>query len=218
MATVGQLIQSSMRLIGHLEPGFTPSTDHTNVGVDALNRLIAMWTAKGTMVYQISRDTLALTGAATYMWGVGQPLTSTKPTRIKSVQYKPTSNIAMPVEIVTADKWDAVVDTTATGYPDMLFYDYAEVIGTMYLSPIPPTGGSLLLSSYKALGATFDASTVLYQPVGYEHALRYNLAVLLAPEFRRELPQYVMDEAIKSEAALAALNAEILGPMIGGAK
>lgn len=214
--TVQQLANAAMGLLGHLEPGFTPSTDHTNVAVATLNSLLESLAAEGVMVYAIIEDGVVSSGSQAYTWGSAGNITTTKPIRLKS-GYFLINNIQLPFKFVSAEEWAQIVDPTSVGYPEKAYYNYAQPTGTLSLWPIPTSTGVVHVFSYKQLQSVVDASTTLALPPGYEEMLQYNLALALAPKFRRmPAPDVVVALAASSKAALARLNAEILGPMIGG--
>lgn len=209
--TVSGLIQQALMLMGDMGPGYTASNDVLNTGMETANALLSAWSTEGNMVPSVSANNWTATGAAAVTFGTGGTLNSPRPLKIISARMVANS-IPLPVEIVTAEEWAARVtdDSATSNYPEILFCDYANPQSTMLLWPTPNSGGVLYLYSIKPL-TTFAAlgDTVVLHP-GYEHALTYNLAVLLAPKLRRQVPEYVVSAANAAKAGLARLNEEVL--------
>jgi hypothetical protein len=205
-------VNQTLRLIGVLDSGETPSTTESNDALDALNQLITSWSAAGVPIYAVAKDTLALTGAPSYTIGTGGNITTARPVKLKSAQVV-NGGVSMPIEIVTAEVWVQIKDRTMTGkFAQQLYYDGAYPLGTLALWPSPVTGSSLELYSLKPLAGFAALGDTINLPPGYEHALKYNLAAVLAPDYGRALAPEVNAEATVAKAAIASLNAQVLGP------
>lgn len=214
--TVLTLIESAFRLIDVLQPGYSATALDYAAAFDALNQLVASWSAEGTMIYSVVDDTVSSNATELYTWGSAGAFTTAKPVRIKSARAANTANVSMPIEIVTSERWDAVLDRSANaqGFPEILYYDYALPTGFLKVWPIFPAGGTIVIHSYKAVPSFGATSDVVNLPPGYEMALRYNLAIVLGPEHRRQLDPSIPPIAAQTKAALAQLNAAVLGTEI----
>ena len=67
--------------------------------------------------------------------------------------------------------------------PTGIYYDPSYPDGRVYVVPVPDTALTITLVHDEAFTALASVSTSLSFPPGYERALRYALAVELAPEF-----------------------------------
>ena len=65
---------------------------------------------------------------------------------------------------------------------------------------------TLVLDSWKPLSTLAALTTSLSLPPGYERALRYALALELAPEYGRQVSEIVMAAAVESKAAIKRMN------------
>lgn len=210
--TVQQFVNSALRLIGVIDSGETPSTAESDDAFAALNQLLANWSAAGVPVYQVSRDVLPLTGAASYTIGAGGTIPTARPVKIKSAQVA-SGGVTFPVQVVTSEIWTRVKDQTRTGkFADELYYDGGYPLGTIALWPNPPTGSSLELYSLKPLTAFGSLTETVNLPPGYEHALRFALAQALAPEYGAVLSPELQTGAAEAKTAIATLNTQVLGP------
>lgn len=209
--TVSGLIQQALMLMGDMGPGYTASNDVLNTGLETANAMLASWSAEGNMVPFVSANNWTATGAAAVTFGTGGTLNSPRPLKILSARMV-VNNVPEPVELVDAVQWAERVDdeSAAANYPEILFCDYANPQSTMLLWPTPNSGGVLYLYSLKALSVFAALGDTISMHPGFEHALTYNLAVLLAPKLRRQVPEYVVSVANAAKAGLARLNEEVL--------
>ena len=210
MATVQQFVNSTLRLIGVLDSGETPSTSESNDAFDALNQLLANWSSAGVPIYRVTLDSIPLTGAASYTF-------SARPVKLKSAHVT-ADNVSMPVQIVTSEIWSELKDRTLTGkFAQQLYYDGGYPTGTFYLWPNPGAGSTISIYSLKPLAAFGSLSATIDLPPGYEQALRFALAAALAPEYGRPLPPEVTAGAAEAKTSIGALNAQVLGPPLPAA-
>lgn len=209
--TVSGLIQQALMLMGDMGPGYTASADVLNTGLETANALLASWSAEGNMVAHVTINTHTTTGAAVYTIGTGANINSARPLKVLAAKML-ANNIPLPVEVVDAVEWSLrSEDDSATGsYAEVLFCDYSQPTANLYLWPTPAVGSVLYLYSLKPLSAFSATGDVISLHPGYEHALTYNLAVLLAPKLRRQVPEYVVAAANAAKAGLARLNEEVL--------
>lgn len=207
MATVQEFISSTLRLIRVLDSGETPTATESNDALVALNQLIASWSAAGVPVYQESKDIISLTGASLY------PLPS-RPVKITAahVSY---SGITFPVAIVTSAQWTQPKDRTATSkFAKELYYDGGYPTGTIGLWPIVSSGSTLELYSLKPLASFASLGDTISLPPGYEQALRFALAGVLAPEYGSAMPPEYAAAAADARQSIAAMNMATLGAAV----
>jgi hypothetical protein len=213
MATALDLINAAGRLIGELRAGRTFSDAENTDMLGALNQMLGEWSEEQFAIYQISRDQLTLTGLETYTMGPGGTLATTRPTRITAASAQTTAGTSNDVAIVDANAWSArVYDIAETGlFVELLFPDYAFPLVTLRTWPRPPTG-SLILYSFKPLTEFATLSSVASFPPGYEEAVVYNLATLIAPQFNKRPTEDVINIADRSRLAISKTNAQLLPP------
>jgi hypothetical protein len=213
--TVQNIVDEALRLIKVLRANasFTTGSAEYQTCVDALNQVVDAFNADGTSIYQIVRESLSLTGAATYTIGTGATFNTVRPEKIRAASIFVSNNAQQKVEIVSAEKFTALADRVRTGlFADMLFYDAAYPNGNISLWPIPLTGATLDLLSLKPVALFVAITDTVAFPPGYLEALKYALAVAIEPEF----PDAVMNPAIVARAAatrasLATLNEVAIG-------
>lgn len=203
--TVQEFINSTLRLLGVIASGESPSTSESDDAFAVLNQLTGNWSAAGAPIYQLTRQTVPLTGLAEYAL-------ATRPTKIRSAAVIAAGGAAQEVQPTTAEQWSAIRDKSRTGlFADLFLYDGAFSSGTIRLWPAPATGGTLELWTLAPLAAFASLSATISLPPGYEHALRFALAEVLAPEYGAPLSPDIAKGAAEAKGAIARLNAEVLG-------
>ena len=172
------LIRAALRAIGVIAPGETPTADEEQDGLQALKFMLRHWSDRNIRIYVTEENSVALSGAESYTIGPsGGAITTTLPAGIKRV--------------FTKDPGGSEIDVNYR-------YNAGFPLGTLYVSKY--LSGTLYVESWKQLtNPTVITSTVLFPP-GYDEAIKWNLALRLAPEYGREPSPIVVS------MALAALN------------
>ena len=94
------------------------------------------------------------------------------------------NDIDYPLDILTDSQYAAEPNKTLqASMPTGIYYDPSYPDGRVYVVPVPDTALTITLVHDEAFTALASVSTSLSFPPGYERALRYALAVELAPEF-----------------------------------
>jgi len=159
--------------------------------------MLDAWATERLNVYQIVRETAALTaGQASYLLS---DLSIARPTRIDAAGILPSgSTTETNLELLTLARYRA----GAAG----LYTDNAYPSPTIHLTPTPAAGDELVLYTWQPFTAFADTSETVEFPSGYADAIRYNLAVKLAPEWGALLRADVAKMATESKAAIQSLN------------
>lgn len=210
MATALDLVKKAMRLVGALGIGETPTDDEASVGREALNSLLDSWWTQRLAVYSQTEDTLSwAAGQVSRTIGSGGDFNITRPVRVTSAAQT-IQDIDYPINILTSEQYrglpDKNVDSTLITH---LWYDLGADLGTLYAYPKPSVTATVLLRSHKQLQSFSSNTTALSLPPGYQRAVEYNLALELASEYQRQIPQQVALIASTSLAALRRLNKEV---------
>jgi hypothetical protein len=210
MSASQTIIVNALCDIGAYGPGETPSPDDLSLGLTKLNNLLDSWAAEKLQPLGLKVAQYTLTGAASYTIGPSGTFNTTRPMKIKSAAVV-VASVVRPVDILTAEKWDAIADKTRSGtFADTGFYDNGFPLATISLNP-KPASGQLKLTTYEAVVSFPDLTTVVNFPPGYERALTACLGVEMAPAMSRPLDQTLLGIAAEAKGTIAKLNAEILG-------
>ena len=204
MATAQTIINQALRKINVIASGESPSTDESDDALVTLNQLIDSWSAMQVYLYAITKTDTTMTGAASYTLG-------TRLARVLSALVTQSNGASMPVEVVDSKGWAAIIDKSRTGlFAEALWYDAAASSAKVYLSP-KPSAGTLELYSLTELTTLATLGTTVSFPKGYERLLVHALAIDLAAEFGREVPQSVIGVGQEAASGIRNLNAQVLG-------
>lgn len=209
--TARDLIRRSLMLIGVLAEGETASADALQDGLSSLNDMLGSWSTEGLTVFNRVREEFTLTpGTAAYTIGVSGTFNTSRPLEIEQATLEDQSaspTIEMPIEIISLRQWStiAIKDMQST-YPLKLYIEMTNPLAIINLWPVPSAANKLVIYSRKPLSSIASANTAIALPPGYDKALRYNLAIELAPEYGKATPPEVMNGAIEAKANIKRQN------------
>lgn len=212
--TALDLIKSSLRLIGVLASGETPTAAESADALVILNNMIESFSNEGLMIYETSRDEHTLTAAQNphTIGSSGGNITADRPLEIYRASIITTdSDVEYPIDVFKSEReWQEVSDKTIEStIPYYLWYEREFPLGKTWLYPVPSESGTLVLYTPKALSTLAGSATEISLPLGYERMLRYNLALDLGPEYGKSVPQSVIDIAKESKAAVKRTNKKV---------
>ena len=210
-STLRDMITGAMRLINVLGTGEVPSNDDMNIALSALDSLIDSWSNNRLMIYTISPYTFNLTGATSYTIGVGGDWNIDRPMAIESAYARLNSGSAQQVDIpmqsLTDAQYAAITVKNTTSTFAFSYYDNGNYpLRSIYLFPIPAAGSQVVLWLRQPLVDLTSLDTIISYPPGYERAFRFNLAVELAAEFGKSIPEQVAIISINSKLEIERLN------------
>jgi hypothetical protein len=205
MTTALELITGAARLIGIVRKGEALDNDEAVDGLEALNQMLESWTNSTLLVNARIRESFTLVGGtASYSIGTGQTFNTTRPNIITEAFIRDGS-IDTPLTIISDEQYDSVSFKTGQGLPQFLNYTPSYPYGTIKLYNTPGSAYGLHILSEKPLTEFASLATDIELPAGWKRALRFNLAVEIAPEFSQQVPAEVVEIAQQSKA-LIALN------------
>lgn len=203
------LIASSMRLIGATAASEVPTATEITDGLAVLNDMLEGWSIESLTVYATQDQTITLVpGTSVYTIGPTGSTVGVRPIAIDSafVSY---GGVDFEIEITTdTDRYNAISIKQQTGaVPVLLLYDASFPDATITLWPVPAfSPASLTITSCLQFTQLANAAQSLAYPPGYSKALRYALAVELAPEYGVIPRPAVLQIAIDSKAAIKRNN------------
>jgi hypothetical protein len=209
MATVLDVIKSSMRKIGALGQGETPSVSEAADALAALNLLLASWSIERINIYTKLRSTHALqANVQTYTIGVGGVFNVARPVMLDAAKILQSNGLESELAILKrAEDWNAIPEkSVAAVQPLSLYDDYAYPLSTLHLWPKPSGTPTLVLVSWQQLTGFTLVTDTFDLPPGYQLPIECSLAVLIAPDYGREIPAAVASIAGSSRSTVAQMN------------
>lgn len=211
------LLRSSFRLIGVLREGQGANGDDITDSLVVLNSMLASWSIDRLNVFNIRRDEYQLTASQqVYTIGTGGDFDTARPVRIDraAVIYNGGAgglNPEVPLKLLNDRDWENVtIKNLTSSIPTGLYSDNAYPLCNLNLWPVPTMDLPLILYTWAALAGGItsgDLDSDVVFPPGYEDAIRYNLAVRLAPEWDKKLRDDVVELARSSKRDIESLNA-----------
>lgn len=213
MTTVRDLIQGSFRLIGVYASGETPQPSEMQDALKTLNAMLGEWNNQRYMAYTINANTFALTiGQQNYTLGTGGDFNMARPVRIENASIlvpNGTQPMELPIPLVDDDQWQQVtVKNVPSAFPTLVYPLGNYPLNTLKFWPIPSAPCSVVLYTWNRVAPFTSINDSFTFPDGYEKAIKYGLAVELAPEYGKEAPPTVLQMAQRAKGYLAAQNWE----------
>lgn len=210
--TWADLIRSSLRLIGQLAPGRGPSGSEQTDALLALNSMLDAWRLEKLVVWNTPRTIYTLTpGQQTHTLGPGADWQAERPVRLEAAGIILDSTEAPLLIVRSPQEWALVGPKSMTAVPGVLYDDNGFPTRGLHFWPAPSQAWQVALYPWAQLSAEIDDLTSdVWFPPGYAEAVRYNLAVRLAPEWSRDIRPDVMALASDSLAAIKRQNMQMV--------
>lgn len=183
------IIKRALRIIGVLAQGETPTTNQTTEAAVALNGLVKAWEADGMPLWAIKSFNVPLTtGVSTYQIGLGKTVNTPKPLKvIQAFNHNVSSNVDVPIRIITRQEYNILGNKTSTGNPIQVYYEPLNEYGILHVFPVPSTveqTANTIVIHYQRPFEDFDAANDTPDfPQEWYDAITYGLATRLAPEY-----------------------------------
>lgn len=216
--TILDMITASMQEIGAIAAGEPVAAADAQVALVRFNGMLDLWQSERLTIYNLDREVFSfVTNQQSYTIGPAVGITTAdwtydiRPLWIQHAGVIWTASgieTEIPMKILTDDEWAATrVKAVSSTLPTYLYYNPTFPWGTLYFWPYP-TDNTVDVALYLPLPMQVVSAltTVLVLPPGYEEALRYNLAVRLAPVFGRTIDPTVAALAIESKAQIKRKN------------
>lgn len=210
--TARDLIEGSLRLLGVLATGEAASSDEASDALSSLNQMLSSWSNENLVVYQKVRDEFTLTANdGSYSWGAtagAGNFTTARPAQVlkANIELQGTDPQEIPLRILTLDEYaELSLKATDSSIPHAVYFDGAFPNVGVEFYPVPNAAEHVVFYSLKPF-SVLTLSTELSYPPGYEKAIRYNLAIDLAPEYGREPSALIMQQAMDSKAEIKRKN------------
>ena len=212
-ATAGELINSALRLIGQLAEAEVPSAATSQDALTAFNQMIDSWNTERLSVF--------CTQDQVYTWPVNEIKRTLGPTGnidlnpqqrpilVDDSTYfrDPQTNVSYGIKMINQSQYNGIaVKTVTSTYPQVMFVNMTFPDIEIYIYPKPTRSLEFHFISVQPLAEPTSLSTVIAMPPGYLRALRYNLAMELAPEFGVEPSPQVQRIAMTSKRDLKRIN------------
>lgn len=213
MSTGQDVINGALRALGVIASGENASGNESVDALSALNGMLDSWSNEGLAVNARVREEFTLVaGTAAYTIGSSGDFNTTRPMKIEQAMIEDqtaTPTAEYPVRFLNLEEWANIAQKdTDADIPTDLYIEDTYPLATLRLYPVPATAHKLVIYSWKPLTQVTSLGTTLAFPPGYFDALKFNLAIRLAPEFNREPSPTVVDLAKDTKMLIKRMNSK----------
>ena len=210
MTTTADIIYGSLRLIGVLAEGETPSSETAQDALTAMNQMIDSWNTERLAVFSTQDQVVTWPpNARSRTMGPTGEIVALRPVLVDDASYfrDPSSGISFGLKLINQQQYNGIaVKTVTSTYPQVMWVNMTYPNIEMYVYPVPTKVLEFHIVSVQELSAPANLATDLAFPPGYLRAFRYNLACELAPEFGVEPSRQVQRIAMTSKRNLKRIN------------
>lgn len=208
MATAQTIINGALRLLQVASTDVVLTADEANDALESLNQMIDGWSNESLMLYHVTREQFTCIPAHNpHTIGASGDFATTVPMNIEAATVT-VGGVDYPILPIDYDDYAVIkLKTLQNVYPEYFYLDKSSpVLANLYMYPVPSTASTINLYSRKPLTSFASLTDNVTLPPGYERALKYALAVELAPEYQVSAGQDVIALAIAAKASLKRTN------------
>lgn len=191
MSTVRDLLTLCLKDAGVLGVGQTANAEDMNDALYQLNIMLAEWTRKRWLVWNLFATSVTSTGAQSYTVGPGGDFSIARVAGLEDAYMRllnpgGQNQVDYPLEMINArEDYDRISLKSLSSWPSYVFFDSGFPTGKAYFWPIPASGQfQLFIVTKTVLTKVISLSDPLNMPPEYEGAVLYNLAVRLRPAYQ----------------------------------
>ena len=176
------LIRSSLRLIGAISSSEAPAADESMDALEALNMLLNSWGAVRFLSKNTPTITHTLNGSTSYTIGSGGDIDTIRPSAIFTAYYT-LGGLDYPLQVLDYKTYSEIGTKNIGAIPEYVVLKPDYPLSTIYVFPVG-SGGVLTLSAVRPqveLNINDDVQDIY--PPEWIRAIKYNLAIEIAPEF-----------------------------------
>lgn len=210
MTTAGDIIDGSLRLLGVLAEGETPSAATSQDALNAMNQMIDSWNTERLSVFSTQDQVFTWPASAiSRTLGPSGNFVGNRPILLDDATYyvDAGTGVSYGIKMINQQQYDGIaVKTVTSTYPQVIFTNMRYPNIEMFVYPVPTRALQWHFISVTELTQPATLATILSFPPGYLRAFRYNLATEMAPEFGVEPTPQVQRIAMTSKRNLKRIN------------
>lgn len=181
-----EYIKGALRILQVMGEDVTLSDAEADNALQALNMMLESWSNDSLLVYSVTAETFTLTASHNpHTWADGEDFNSDRPVRFLAAKVVKGDGTEQPLPVLSYNDYAEITDKTLEAdYPEYIYYDNAWPTGNVYLYPVANDARVVRLYSEKKLQTADNLQTDLSFPPGWDQAIKYNLALRIAPEYQ----------------------------------
>jgi len=211
--TALDIIKSSLRLLQVLADDVVITDSEANDALDCLNSIIGgAWANESLMVSHVTKESFPLiAGHNPYTIGIGGDFNTIRPIAIEAATIS-INGADFPIKPMAYDDWAMVrlKSLIVATYADYFYLDATYPLATLYLYPIPGATSTITLYSRKPFIAFANLNDIVDLQPGAARALKYQLAVELAPEYQTSAGEDVKRLLMEAKSGIKRTNKRMI--------
>ena len=210
--TVRDVCTGALRLLGVTQPGRAPSAAQMTTAVYSLRSMLESWSVQDLTIYQTTTEVFTFVpNQMDYTMGPTGDWVTDRPTHVNYVYVRFAQGSGTPVDtpvqiLNDAQRAAITAKTINSPIPTTVYINNEYPNIKLSFWPVPNSTYEAVIWSDKQLHQFNNISEDLAFPPGYEQAIRYNLALNLAPEFGQEPTATIVETALRSLAQVKMNN------------
>lgn len=214
MTTAVDLITLALKDIGALGIGQAISADDTADALATLNMMLGQWQGERLSVYHLVDTAIPSTGKQTYTIGTGGDFNVQRPVKINAAYARLNAGSSTPIDypvtiIDSREDYSRIALKALQSFPAWAYYDPAYPLGNLDLYPVPNNTFELHIVTMEALPQFTAPAQTINLPPEYMAAIRYNLALYLAPSYQLEPQRSLVALATNAKRVVKRMNSQI---------
>lgn len=212
MSTIRDVCTGALRLLGVTQPGRAPNPAQMESATYALRSMLESWSVQDLSIYQTTTEVFTFVpGKMDYTMGPTGDWVTDRPTKINYVYIRFAQGSGTPVDTPVQIMNDAqraaiTAKSIQSPIPTTVYVNMENPNVKFSFWPVPNSTYQAVIWSDKQLHQFDNLSEDLRFPPGYEQAIRYNLAILLAPEFGMSASEDLVQIGMRSFAQVKMNN------------
>jgi len=206
--TANDIINMTLRSLGVLAEGETPSAATSADALMAMNMMIDSWSTEKLSCYTTQDQVFTwASGYTSRTLGPTGDFVGNRPVWLDDATYFTVSNLSYQIQLVNQEQYNSIVLKSSTSpYPEVLYplMEYPNITAHVY--PVPTGDLEMHFVSVKELDQPASLTTTLAFPPGYMRAFWSNLAREIASQFGIGCPKSVLDIARVSKGNIEKVN------------
>lgn len=192
--TRDELIKAAFRLIGVGHRGESVPADEINDAAEALSLMLKGWQADGLQLWKREEQSITLTDAKrVYTLGPTGDVVMQRPLRLLEVVRRDSNNIDVPLNKLSKNVYYGLSNKFSEGTPVSYHFDPQLDNADFIVWPVPDATVAAEYTIeivYHRPFEDMDSATNNFDcPVEWLEAIKFGLALRLAPEYGVDLPQ-----------------------------
>lgn len=201
------MVRGGLRLIGVGGQNEDLDASQENDAFELMMEMLASWGSQPSMLPVVTQESFSLVaGTSSYTIGSGQTWDTDRPNNILGGFIRSGAGDDYPLRPLSRQRWADIVSKSQGYRPERFYYRPDVPYGTVVFDSAPSAAETVYLDLEKPLSSIATLDTTITLPPEYYRAIRYNLAVHLAPEYERQVSREVAVIADESLMAIRRRN------------